>query len=247
MLLTGIMPGIVASKGYHGRDKVVLAFEQYFATDAYESGLDLIKARLQVLKKDIDPEDIARFECVNGIALLVNTVPTTFWTIYHVFADPAILEIVREHASTILTIEESVGGITRTIDLNRLKEVPTLTSILHEALRHRGSGTGPRMILDDVVLDDRYLLKKDSYLIIPNHEMHFNKQAWGETVMDFDAKRFMKGKAKKIHSGAFRGFGGGANLCPGKNFATIEVVALVTMFALRYDIRPASGQWLDPR
>ena len=246
MLLIGIMPKLLAFKGYSGREKIVRSFGQYFSTDAYKSGSDLVKARLQVLKQDIDPENIARFECVNGIALLANTVPTAFWTIYHIFADPAILETVREHASTILTTEEAQGKVIRTIDLSRLKEVPILTSILYEALRHRGSGTGPRMIVDDIAIDGRYLLKKDSYLIIRNHEMHFNKQTWGETVEDFDAERFLKENAKKINPAAFRGFGGGANLCPGKTFATIEVVALVAMFALRYDMRPASGEWVDP-
>ena len=49
-----------------------------------------------------------------------------------------------------------------------------------------------------------------------------------------------------MNPGAFRGWGGGANLCPGKPFATTEIVALVIMLALRYDIVPVSGQWTDP-
>lgn len=125
------------------------------------------------------------------MALLVNTVPTAFWTIYHTFASTKILASVREHVDTILRIEEEHGQVFRTIDLSRLKEVPIVASIVKESLRHRGTGAGPRMVLEDIILGNRYLLKKDSYLIIPNHEMHFDIGAWGESVMDFDTQRFI--------------------------------------------------------
>ncbi len=247
MLSTGIMPSVLASKGNSGREKVVRALEEYFAVKGHESGSDLVKARFQILQNDIGPKDIARFECVNGMALLVNTGPTAFWTIYHTFASTKILASVRDHIHTILSIEEQHGQIFRTIDLSRLKEVPILTSVLQESLRHRATGAGPRMVLEDTILDNRYLLKRDSYLIIPNHEMHFDLGAWGESVMDFDAQRFIRSGSNKIPPGAFRGFGGGVNLCPGKAFATTEVVALLAMLAMRYEMKPTSGQWTDPQ
>lgn len=65
--------------------------------------------------------------------------------------------------------------------------------------------------------------------------------------MDFDAQRFIKSGSNKIHPGAFRGFGGGVNLCPGKALATTEVVALLAMLAMRYEMKPTSGQWTDPQ
>ena len=45
---------------------------------------------------------------------------------------------------------------------------------------------------------------------------------------------------------AFRAFGGGSTLCPGRHFATNEVLAIVTMFVMRYDMVPLSGSWTLP-
>lgn len=247
MLLAGFMPSILASKGYTGREKVVAALENYFAVNGHETASALVKARIQCLMSNVKREDLARFECVNGIAILVNTVPTAFWTIYHVFSNDMILEKVREQSSAILTTEEDCGAITRTIHLGKIKDVPFLASVLQESLRYRGSGSGVRMAMEDTLLDNRYLLKKDSYVIIPNHEMHFNENAWSGTVKDFDPQRFVKTNPQKIHSGSFRGFGGGVNLCPGRLFAMREIMALVAMFALRFDMKPAAGPWVDPQ
>ncbi|KAL8746543.1 MAG: hypothetical protein Q9190_001461 [Brigantiaea leucoxantha] len=128
----------------------------------------------------------------------------------------------------------------------RLNEVPLISSRVQESLRYRSSGTGPLFVMEDTMLDDRFLLKRDSYVMILNHEMHFDTGTWGLTVQDFEAHRFVKEPDQKIHSGAFRGFGGGVNLCPGKAFAATEIVALVAMLALRFDIDSSSGHWNDP-
>lgn len=85
-------------------------------------------------------------------------------------------------------------------------------------------------------------MKKDSYFFVPNHETHFDTHA-----NDFGVQRFIRLDSKKSLSGAFRRFGGGVNHCPGKLFVMTKIMALVAMFALRYDIIPVSIQWLDPQ
>lgn len=42
---------------------------------------------------------------------------------------------------------------------------------------------------------------------------------------------------------AFRAFGGGATLCPGRHFASTEILAFVSVMLLRFDIKPVSGVW----
>lgn len=122
MLLTGITPNVFVSKGYVGREKVVAAFEKYFAAKGQQKGSHLTKVRNQILSQDFVPNDTARFECVNGVALLANTIPTTFWTMYHVFSDSAILRTVREQVSACLTIKEEGGVISRILDVNKIRE-----------------------------------------------------------------------------------------------------------------------------
>lgn len=40
---------------------------------------------------------------------------------------------------------------------------------------------------------------------------------------------------------AYRPFGGGASLCPGRHFVTLEALALTAIMVLRYDIEPADN------
>lgn len=197
------------------------------------------------MEREIAPTDIAGLECVNGQAILVNSVPTAFWTLWQVFSDCTILDAVRGEVDAITYVKEGRN----TIALRNLKDLPILASTIQETLRHRNCGIGARIILEDTVLADRHYLKKGSYVMFDNRALHLHKPTWGPDSRYFDMRRFVKpADQRKIQrSGAFRGFGGGANLCPGKDFATSEVMALVAMFVARFDMLPDTGLWNDPR
>ena len=240
MLLSGFLPKLLAPKGYAGRERNIAAFQWYFAAEGHKTGSDLIQARYQVLQRGLDAEDVARFECVNGFAILLNSVPTAFWAIYHIFSDQELLSLVRQQVETVMALKEHDCKVYRVIDLAGLGQLPTLASNLQESLRIRTTGLGPQIVLKDVMLNDRYLLKKDSYVMIPNHEIHFDHQTWGNDTDTFDAQRFIRKAAKKVPSTAFRGFGGGANLFPGKSFAMAEIIAFIALLVTKFDLRPES-------
>lgn len=243
LLMTSYLPNMIAAKALAGREAVVEGMERYFSSGAYKEGSSLVKARYSALKGHIDDEDLARFECVNGIAILANTVPTAFWTLYHVFCDASVLAEVRRQVAAITASDMSPAGSARTIDLRRLKEAPILFSAIQEALRLRATGTGPRMVMEDVsVGHEGFQLKKDSVVIIANQALHHDRAAWGDTAHVFVADRF----CGRTPAHAFRGFGGGINLCPGRGFAMLEVAALVAMLAMRFDMVPAGGGWSEP-
>lgn len=218
--------------------------DHYFASGAHQNGSSLVKARYSALNGNIDDPDLARYECVNGIAVLANTVPTAFWTIFHIFSDPLVLKEAREQVESITKIEGLASeGVVRKINLTKLKEAPLLSSSIQEAMRLRATGTGPRMVLQDLHLGPQnFLLKKDSVIIIANEALHHNLEIWGEYADIFRAHRF----CEKTPMNAFRGFGGGVNMCPGRNFAMIEVSALVAMLVLRFDLVPEGGVWREP-
>ncbi|CAG8956289.1 hypothetical protein HYFRA_00003669 [Hymenoscyphus fraxineus] len=246
VLLAGFLPrnGMFASKPLAGRQKVVKAMDRYFSSGAYKDGSSLVKARYSVLKGRIDDIDLAKFECVNGIAILANTVPTAFWAIFHIFSDHVVLEEVRKQVEKIIETNSTTGdGVLRKIDLRRIKEAPLLFSTIQEAMRLRATGTGPRMVMQDIHLGpENYLLKKDSVIMIANKALHLDKEAWGEDANTFRADRF----SEKTPTNAFRGFGGGVNLCPGKNFALLEIATLVAMLVMRFDLLPEGGAWSEP-
>ena len=246
MLMPGFLPGLLAPKGYAGREKVVATFQRYFAANGAETGSVLTKARHKVLKRYFSAEDIARYECVNGLAILLNSVPTAFWTTYHIFSEQELLKTVRHHVENITTVKEDGGRRLRVIDLARLKEIPILASVVQESLRFRTTGVGPRMAMEDIMLSNRYLIKKGYYFVISSHEMHFDQRIWGDTTNTFDAQRFTKSDTKKVPSAAFRGFVGGVNLCPGKGFAMAEIIAFIALLTARFDLKPESGHWTGP-
>lgn len=118
--------------------------------------------------------------------------------------------------------------------------------------KYQGIGISSRVILEDHLLDDQFLLKKGNILLIPGVVQHQNQSIWGDNVGEFYHKRFVAGAggrkgSRRLNPVAFRGFGGGSTLCPGRHFAATEIMAFAALFILRFDSRPASGaRWLAP-
>ena len=144
----------------------------------------------------------------------------------------------------MITKKDEKDRLTRTLDIRKIRDIDPLNSIFYEALRHQAFGAGSRLVTEEVVLDDRYLLKKGNLLFMPNTELHFDPKSWGSNVDDFEATRFCK--PNKVPSGAFRAWGGGSTLCHGRFFASTEILATVALLALKYDMIPVSGKWTHP-
>ena len=150
---------------------------------------------------------------------------------------------MRKEVDAITSVKE--GG--KTVALDNLKDLPILASIIQEALRYRSCGIGAMMVLRDTVLENKYHLKEGSFVMFDNRSLHLHKSIWGYNSEDFDMYRFVQpiNQRRIQRSGAFRDFGGGANLCLGKDFATLEVMALVAMLVARFDMISDEGRWSD--
>ncbi|KAL9131944.1 MAG: hypothetical protein Q9217_000224 [Psora testacea] len=248
MVLANIFPNLTARKAFNGRETTVKALKIYFGKDGHEQGSYLEKAlRAATMKYRLSLEDTARFELSNVIAILVNTVPTCFWMMFHIFSDPLLLSDLRSELDSILVVHPNEEKSPhRILDVNALKDqCPLLNSTWQETLRYRANGSSNREVMQDTVLDDRYLLKKGSVIQMPALVVHADTSVWGPSATQFDPRRFLapvtKGKQdQRQHPGAFRAFGGGATLCPGRHFARTEILALVAMLVVRFDIK---GPW----
>lgn len=237
-------PSITCARSYAAREKLVAAFEKYYAARGCDTASHWVQGATRVSDSyGISDKDKSRLDISNSHAILANTIPTAIWTIYHIFSDATIVDEIRAAMMPFLTINENNGIVTYNIDISQIRNVPILRSVFSEALRHYANGTGTRIVVEDTMLDSRYLLKKDSFVFMPNRSYHFNASVWGSTVDEFDARRFVKSRAP---NGSFRAFGGGVNLCPGRFFATTEILAMSAMLALRYDIKAVAGTWVHP-
>lgn len=242
-LLLGFLPQWTARKAFFARETVVRAFVRYLEEGSYMQGCELIRRRVKIEEKHgFSTESIARSELSFLFAGIVNTAITSFWMVLHMFARPELLQEVREALEKCVD-ENGEDKKAKRISVERVKnECPLLLSIYRETLRLESDTFSSRLVTADTVLADQYFLKKDSVLLISGGNMHQLKNVWGDDADEFNPRRFLEPmRSKELHPAAFRAFGGGSTLCPGRHFATNEILLFVALIILQFDIQPAAG------
>ncbi|XXH02880.1 hypothetical protein Hte_009268 [Hypoxylon texense] len=234
------------------RELAANAMIDYMRKGGHEKASGLVRKRFEHHRQlfGLSLEDVARGELGNTFAVLGNSTPCSLWVLYHIFSDEQVLADVRHEVSALVSEENDEGGIVNTVDIAGIREsCPILLSTFQETLRHRAVNPGPRVLLEDVLLDERFLLKKGSMLMIPAPVQHTDVAAWGEDARQFDHLRFVRKPVpghKKPNRVAFRAFGGGHVLCPGRHFASTEIMALAALLVLQFDVVPLAGKWVEP-
>lgn len=97
--------------------------------------------------------------------------------------------------------------------------------------------------------DKGYLLKSGSLVVIPTEPVHADPAAWGSDATAFDPYRFekhplgIKTDGSRVSGAAFRGFGGGAHICPGRFLALKGVEDVVSILLRGWELYPVRGGW----
>jgi cytochrome P450 len=123
-------------------------------------------------------------------------------------------------------------------DLDRLDE---LTWTMREALRLTPPLTSmPRMCVKDVEFQGYRIPAGTMVGIYPMH-VHYMPSLWSNPE-SFDPERFGPARQEdKGHAFAWVPFGGGAHVCIGQHFATLQVKAIMHQLLLRYRWSIAPG------
>jgi cytochrome P450 len=257
-----VFPKITARKAYYGMEACVKGFIEYNEKGRYKQAQPFLQDRLEMhYAEGISVEEHARLEVAISFGFNSNASVTSFWVIQNIFRDPALLEQVREEIYT--NAFEAPGTISST----KLREsCPLMNSIWRETLRSIAPMSSSRSVLQDTNLLDTYLLRKGSVVQIAGIALHADNDIWGPDVASFNPRRFVHNsngtktttdgtaadsKANAVHPAAFRSFGGGASLCPGRHFAHMEVTALAAVIAMGFDLQPVKGServdWNPPK
>ena len=252
LLLIDIAPAVIARKGHKGRHKVAHAFKRFYETDPRGRSSAFAEARYTAnTKYGMTTLDMGRLEVGSLIGILVNAVPTVVYMLYHIFSDEILLQDIRAELEMIIRPEKEFDKLALNLNLSSLKQKSfLLLSTLQEVLRVYSRGASSRLVMEDTILNGQYFLEKGSILMMPTSVIHSDPSAWGET--EFLARRFLqKGFAtqeptKRSSAASYRPFGGGATLCPGRHFASAEILALTAMIVYKYDLVPTSGRWTVP-
>lgn len=248
MLVMGF-PSWAVKSATQSLDLGASALEDYFKADKHHKGPALVQARHDhSISYGMPLNDIARSEFTNVVALLANTVPASFWMLYHIYSGPKALAQCREElanaiASDVYEGGKGTGGV---IDMSKVKSsCPISLSTFKEVLRHHSTSVAARLVMENYVLHDQYLSKKGSTVMMPGPIQHTLQDVWGDDTDSFNYKRFAVPDQHK-YTAAFRAFGGGSTLCSGRYFASTGILAFTAVMLMRFDMKPVAGQWVQP-
>ncbi|CAI6292762.1 unnamed protein product [Periconia digitata] len=220
-------PSLTARKLIAAQSRVSDAFQEYYKAGGVDKASALTRMRYQVeVDHNVPLEDIARYEVGGSIAVLFNTAPNRL-------------------LHRIVAIDED-----RYYDQdlgcdNSGRKVP-FTSVSVSGRSPTSMGTSVREVMEDTLLEG-FLLKKGTMLQMPSRIIHQDTDLWSADVTQFNPRRFLPEEKKNRPSEAcFRAFGGGKTLCPGRHFATNEILAVVAVFIARFDMKPLEGDWRHP-
>jgi cytochrome P450 len=232
--------------GYAAREKVFDSYRDYMKALPEDVAL-VIKERVRVQREAGVPEyDLAKIESAFAVAIFGNTSPTLFWTIWELFSRNEVLSEVRheiESQAVTGTVEEGFQ-----LDVAAIKlRCPLLLSIYEETQRTRHVHANIRKVLDDTLLDGKYLLKAGNYLQMPGAPVHSSENMWGPSASEFDPYRFANKKGtSNVPGSAFLSWGAPPHLCPARQFASTEILIIIALLAMRADLCPVQGVWNPP-
>lgn len=188
--------------------------------------------------------------------LQANATPTSFW----------LLHFISHNSHTVPTllaeIAPAFSSAGELVSLpHLLHHTPLLTSMFHETLRVTSGVVSMRKVVEDTVIGG-WKLKRGAMVMLPGRPAHFDEDVWGPTASTFVPDRFVHSPeyAAKIACGsaldregggpkrtkapgikAVKPFGGGNTLCPGRFFASNEVLAYVATVLWWFDLVPIDG------
>ena len=252
-LMFNVFPDIVCPKGYRGRATAFAGFRKYYSENSHLGASDMVKAHRDLLERyGLCDEDIAHFDLNLSLGLLINTVPATCWALYYVYSQPMLLDEIRAAISPyVLSSEEDSRLYVNMAEV--VAECSLLRSMVYETLRIQSVGASSRKVLENTLLDNgQYFLKKGATIFIPPDEIHRIDSVWGPSFPNsFDAHRFCTrdgGFQSKKPASVYRAFGGGSYLCPGRFLALNEIMSVVAIMVLQYDVTPCDREsWAWPQ
>ncbi|KAH8799696.1 cytochrome P450 [Xylogone sp. PMI_703] len=257
VLLPNFLPWLIARKAYKGRSRLQAAFRTYYNSGHDSDAGGLVAQRAVAARKfGIGNNDLADFEPSIAFVSVTNAVPTIFWMLAYVLADPKLVAELRDEVTprVEITTENIDGKVVRVGSIkmtNISTECPLLMSAYNETMRIANGQVSARVVKEDTILTrsssgpypSSYLLKKGTAVQLPARIIHLASTTWGSDSHAFDAKRFLNvGKDNldkdviKAQKQSFVPFGGGKHLCPGRFLALAEILGMVAVFVAGFEV-----------
>ncbi|KAI1087190.1 putative cytochrome P450 [Rostrohypoxylon terebratum] len=194
--------------------------------------------------------------------LHANTIPITTWIIMELIQDLDLFQAVKKEVSQV---EATRGDDGEYFNHEKLASLPLLQSVYTEVLRLHVRVLITRTSIEPAIVAG-FHLPKGSIIQAPTEVCHLDEAVWGtpdHPASEFWAYRHVKviepRDGSQCHTnklkfslegktGSFFPFGGGMNMCAGRNFAKQEVLLAVAFIVSRFEIeflewvRPGGGR-----
>ncbi|KAK1231303.1 hypothetical protein PQX77_005583 [Marasmius sp. AFHP31] len=185
-------------------------------------------------------EDLAlRVISVNFVAIL-TTSQTFVQALFHLAANPQIVEPLREEIRTTIEREGAWSKVA-------MVQMRLLDSFLKESHRHVGaqSISMSRIARKDFTFSNGTVVPAGTSVGLPTLHIHRSEEAY-PSPYSFNPTRFSElrekeGEGIKHHmvtpTPDWLGFGAGKHACPGRFFAVNEIKALIAHVVMTYDVK----------
>ncbi|KAH8699446.1 cytochrome P450, partial [Phaeosphaeriaceae sp. PMI808] len=161
------------------------------------------------------------------LAALANVHATSYWLLCYILFSPSLKAAIRNEITPAYKSD--------TLDATYIAEkCPLLDSCFREVLRLHITSNTVRFVEAPTRVQDK-VLEPGNQIMIPLRQLGHSDRIWGANHEGFDPERFIKDKSLASHT-AYRPFGGGAWLCPGKKYAARQVLNYVAYLLYMYDI-----------
>ena len=255
LLMVGILPKIASRKARKALRACAERFIEYGETGGYENAHYVVKARNDAhIQHGISRLERAKLDAGLGLAFNVNASITAFWMLSNAYSRPELLARLR------VEVQNNALSQPGTLSFGRLRDsCPGLYSLYRETLRYYASFSSIRWVDADTMIANRYLVRKGTILQMVGAALHQDKAIWGPDAEEFNPDRFLRNtngtrtKAdgtfddkSNVPPAAFRSFGGGRHMCPGRHFAAAEILSLSAVMILGFDMETVEGTAWNP-
>ncbi|KAK6344257.1 hypothetical protein TWF696_007899 [Orbilia brochopaga] len=217
-------------------------------------GTRLVKERVKLTEQVLDEDDHQAHASIH-LSLLwgleANALPTASWLMGFALTTPGVLERMREELKTCKEAP-TPGSSLPAFDVEKLSKLPYLNAVWQETLRLGTSSMSPRMVLEDTEING-YMFKKGGMIQGLNPLAQIEEAYWGKDVNNFNPDRWLPypdedaaAAARRIreHQAKLRPFGGGLSICPGRHFASQEILATVAVMTVGLEWETVEGSRL---
>ncbi|KAH7311472.1 cytochrome P450 [Stachybotrys elegans] len=245
ILMTQVFTSMTAPKAHQARLQLTKAFDEYYRRE-YDASNDVprfTKDRMTMERKyGMSAAASGAIELAVIHGALFNTALTTYWLVTFIFNQPELVSQLREEVSSIVIDESDREKI---LQVNRIeKNCPLFMSCFRETQRCVFLGTLNRRVMADTDISDgrlTYTLRKGQNLQVPVGVLHKSRSIWGDDADEFVPDRFLDDEEIQTLPSGFLPFGGGKHICPGRNFASGEILGCAALLLLSYDMTAVDG------